>query len=101
MSKPTEPTELEKWKRQNAYFHRSICAAYSEYSGMDEKECKDDLLIRFACVIENKDSFEVERVGAMSNQRLAKLIEDCQHFLTLHGVPIQERSYGKTKTIKR
>lgn len=67
---------------------------------MDEKECKDDLLIRFACVIENTDSFEVERISGMSNSRLAKFIEDCQHFLISHGVYIEERNHGKTKIIK-
>jgi len=100
MSKPIDPIGLDKWKKQNSYFHRSICPAYSEYSGMDEKECKDDLLIRFACVIENSNDFEVERISGMSNARLAKFIEDCQHFLTSHGVYINERNYGKTKTIK-
>jgi hypothetical protein len=104
--RPTSGNELEKWRKQNSYFHRAICPTYAELSGLDEHEAKRDLQIRYACVIESADSFEVESIGGMSNERLGKFIQDCDRFLVMeYGHTADEllslNKIGKTKTIKK
>lgn len=101
--KPTKGTELEKWSRQNSYFHRGIIPTYSKLSGLGEDESKSDLQVRFACVRELKDSHEVESLGGMSNRRLAEFIENCTQFLAMEfGAVVEELlTLNKTKKIKK
>jgi hypothetical protein len=82
--RPTVGDGADAWKRQNSFFHRGIVPTYARLSGLGEDEAKQDLQIRFACVAELKDEYEVESVAGMSNSRLAKLIEDCQQFLIMN-----------------
>ncbi|ANS04896.1 hypothetical protein [uncultured Mediterranean phage] len=79
--RPTKGDSADKWKRQNSFFHRGIVPTYSSLSGLGEDEAKSFLQVRFACVAELEDSYDVESVSGMSLSRLAKFIEDCQNFL--------------------
>jgi hypothetical protein len=83
--KPQRGSEgYEKWLKMNSFFHRSIVPTYSELSGLGEDEAKKDLQVRFACVYEYEDHYNVESVGSMSISRLLKFNEDCQQFLAVN-----------------
>jgi len=104
--KPTHGTGLEKWRAVNSFFHRGVCKTYSDLSGLDEKEAKSDLQVRYACVIENKDDFEVESVGGMNLSRLIEFTDACVDFLILeYGTRADEllskHRTGKTKKIQK
>lgn len=104
--KPNKGTsEYEKWIKQNSYFHRGIVPAYSKLSGLGWDESKRDLQIRFACVNELRDSYEVESIGDMSNARLSEFIEHCTHFLASEfGAVVDEilsTNINKTKRVKK
>ena len=106
--RPTEGTELEKWSKSNAYFHRGLCPIYSQLSGLGEDEAKEDLQRRFACVIEHKECYEVESIGGMSLKRLVEFIENCQQFLAMEFGHVVDQmitenklKYTKTKKVKR
>jgi len=103
--KPEGGEELEKWKRMNSYVHRAIVPTYAEMGGLGEDEAKEDLQRRFACVVEYEDSYEVESIGGMSNERLSSFIESCTQFLVQNfGVIADEMllsNINKTKSIKK
>lgn len=108
MATPVKPEkgtdEYEKWLRLNSLFHRGVVPTYSELSGLGEDESKQDLQIRFACVREHLDHYEVESVGDMSVKRLNEFIDNCQNFLIMNfGARADELLIinSKTKKIKK
>lgn len=102
--KPTKGSdEYETWLRTNSFFHRGIVPAYSEASGLDEKEAKEDLQQRFALVREHEYSYDVESISGMSLQRLLQFCDKCQQFLAMNfGIIVDEQILiNKTKRIKK
>lgn len=130
IGKPTTPTkdnkdEYEKFRKQMAYFHRTIVPDYAREAGVNEVEAKAELQIKFARVgeilvdggeydvlwleqnrlrvFEEGKYYYVLSIAGMNNKQLADFIEQCKHYLlTQYGVMVKEynRDY-KTKKIKR
>lgn len=103
--RPTEGTDEEKWKRLNSLFHRGVVPVYSRFSGLGEKEAKEDLQRMFALVVDGIDYWEVESIAGMSLQRLSEFIDNCQNFLVVNfGEKANElllNNINKTKKIKK
>ena len=93
-------SDTKSWKELNAFFHSAIVPLFSEKTGYERKEGKEQLQILNALIEETPDEYIVESVSGMSYDRLCKFNEACQRHLMKHfGVYAQGRVQAKTKTI--
>lgn len=93
-------SDTKEWKDLNAFFHSQIVPLFSSLTGYERKEAKEQLQIMNALVEETPDYYLVESISDMSYDRLCKLNEACQRWMTMnYGVYAQGKVKGITKKI--
>jgi len=93
-------SDTKSWKELNAFFHSQIVPLFSEKTGYERSEAKEQLQILNALIEETPDYYLVESISGMSYDRLCKFNESCQRYLMKEfGVYAQGTVRAKTKKI--